>query len=653
MPVEIKEAQQLYKEYKLDLALQSLNKLSQGQMKGLPIEIQLQFHMLKGKIFGTMENNVKAVPSAEIAYEIVSKYEEFYDSFEKIDAILLFAEVLLQTSKFEKCAEILEEIDMILAKLPEKLDKIKKEIRAEKLRIQGDLLWNLGKFQKLIEIREESSESYSELEDWQNLAGNYTRIGFDYYFAGDMDEALNNLNKSKQIWKKNEVSPFFKNMETYSLLLEGVISTHKGDLIEGLNYLKEALNLAEEYHLLNRMLWSLHNIGDTYLELADWGKAIVYYNKSLKMAENLESVFGMARNLEALVESNLIKGEIETAKYHLERIRKLNDQESNKRINQSLRLCEALLLRKSSRIRDLGRAQEMLKEITKEDLIHWEISLKAMINLCEMLVLEFKDSKDPEVITEINPIMNKLLNIAESQQSYWIMAETLLLKAKVATISLNLTEARHLVNQAQIIAEKHGLKNLAIKISMENDELIKNLAVFEKMKLENEPMEQRLDKVNIEKQLNDMLHKNKFEIPELQDEDPVLIMLMSEGGIPLYTHVFQEEWNVKDQLFGGFLSAFNSFSAEIFSKGFDRAVFGDYSILMNSIENIMIAYIFLGPSYLAKQKFTQLTEKIQKSEAMQKKLHQSKKTGQELHPNEMSELEVHIHALFVQKDLIL
>jgi len=559
----------------------------------------------------------------------------------------------MKTSKLEKCAKILEEVEMILTKLPDKPEKIKKERRAEKLRIQGGLYWNTGKDQETYKIREELHEIYSELEDWPNLAENYNRIGWTCYLAGDISEALNSLAKSKEILKNIENSPFFKPVEVYNLLLYAEISSHRGELIEALNYQEKALNLAREYYLSDHVLWILLNTGITYLKLADWGKAISYFNKSLQMAENLQVIYATSRNLARLVEANLNKGDLKTAESHLERLRKINTQKSNKIIDQSVRLSEALLLRKSTRTRDLGKAQESLQEISEEPIVQMEITTKAMINLCEMLVLEFKDSKAPEVLTELNPLLTKLVTMAESKQSYWIMAETLLLKAKVATISLNLTEARHSINQAQIIAEKHGLKNLAIKISRENDNLIKNLAVFEQMKLENDPIESRLEKINLEEQINDMLHKNKFTIPELNDEDPVLLMIMAPGGVPLYTHVFKDEWNVDDHLFSGFLSAFNSFSDEIFSKGFDRAVFGNYSILMNSIENFKIAYIFLGPSYLAKQRFTQLSDKIQNSATIQEKLKHSNKSGRVLHPIEMPELEAQIQELFVHKELVM
>ena len=303
---EIIEAQNYFEEYKLDQAIQSLNMLSQEQLEGLPIEIQLQFHKLKGRIFVTMENPVKALPPAEKAYEIASKYQEFRDSIEKLDAFLLFAEALMKTSKLEECAEILEEIEIILTKLPDKPEKIKKERRAEKLRIQGGLYWNTGRDCEAGKLREELHEIYSELGDWHNLAGNYDRIGWTCYLAGDINEALNNLAKSKEILEKIDDSPFFKPVEVYNLLLYAEISSHRGDLIEALNYQEKALSLAREYRLSDQVIWILLNIGITYLKLADWEKDISYFQimKELKNPEVKQGILFMLEFVKNMAKPN-------------------------------------------------------------------------------------------------------------------------------------------------------------------------------------------------------------------------------------------------------------------------------------------------------------------------------------------------------------
>ena len=324
--------------------------------------------------------------------------------------------------------------------------------------------------------------------------------------------------------------------------------------------------------------------------------------------------------------------------------------ENNKRVDLTYRSAKALLLRKSTRTRDLGDAQRILKEISEEEVIFVEFTIRAMVNLCEMLLIEFKESKDPEILNEIKPIIKRLFKTGEDQGSYEIMSETLLLKSKLALLSLDLISARQYLNQGQIIAEKYGLNNLAIKISDENDDLVKNLKIWEKMQSENASIDSRLDKIDIDKQLNSMLHKVGFEEPEIHDEKPVLVMIMSESGISLYVKIFDEQWSVNEELFSGFLSAFNSFSHEIFSKGFDRAVFGEYSILMKHIPPFMVSYIFLGQSYLAKQRFSKFTENIQKTESILNKLNHSLNTGLVLNSRNIPNLEDLLVKIFISKN---
>ena len=95
---------------------------------------------------------------------------------------------------------------------------------------------------------------------------------------------------------------------------------------------------------------------------------------------------------------------------------------------------------------------------------------------------------------------------------------------------------------------------------------------------------------------------------------PMVLLIMAKSGLPLYTKIFSKEWKFSDGLFSGFLSAFNSFSDQIFSEGLDRANFGNYTILMTGVPPFRSCYVFKGHSFLAQQKFSQFNESLQKSE---------------------------------------
>ena len=151
---EIVEARILYKDFNLEKALQTLNKLSQNQIEGLPIEFQLQIHTLKGRILVTMGNLGDALTSAEKSYDIASKFEKFHDTIEKINSFLLIAEILMSNGKYEKSSEILKNIDKMINSIPDKLDFLKKEKSAEKITIQAGINYGTGKVQENKELLE-------------------------------------------------------------------------------------------------------------------------------------------------------------------------------------------------------------------------------------------------------------------------------------------------------------------------------------------------------------------------------------------------------------------------------------------------------------------------------------------------------------------
>ena len=111
-------------------------------------------------------------------------------------------------------------------------------------------------------------------------------------------------------------------------------------------------------------------------------------------------------------------------------------------------------------------------------------------------------------------------------------------------------------------------------------------------------------------------------------ESPILLLIISKSGLPLYTKIFSNEWKFREELFSSFLSAFNSFSTEIFSEGLDRANFGNFTILMTGMPPFKSCYVFKGHSFLAHQKFSQFNESIQKSEQIWQKLTLADRSGQ-------------------------
>jgi len=231
------------------------------------------------------------------------------------------------------------------------------------------------------------------------------------------------------------------------------------------------------------------------------------------------------------------------------------------------------------------------------------------------------------------------------------MGETYLLQAKLALISLNLEEARRLLTQGQKIAEKYGIHLLAQKISNEHDELLKQLTIWENLKKSEAPLSERMNLARLNEQIGRMIRKRAIDVPELSDEDPVLLLVVSEGGRPIFSQSFVEDQAFEDHLFGGFFTAINSFISEKFSEGLDRAIFGEHTLLMNSISPFLICYVYKGQSYSAQQRVKYFIDKIQNDEPVWQTFNNFNQVNKEIQLKDIPSLEPLINEIFISKTI--
>lgn len=98
------------------------------------------------------------------------------------------------------------------------------------------------------------------------------------------------------------------------------------------------------------------------------------------------------------------------------------------------------------------------------------------------------------------------------------------------------------------------------------------------------------------------------------------------------------------------MSSFSSISDEIFSEGLDRAKFGPYTVLMESIRDFSICYLFKGQIYLAKQKLTKFVERIQNNTSIWQTLNKFQKTSQVVELKDIPVMESLLSEIFLIKN---
>jgi len=119
------------------------------------------------------------------------------------------------------------------------------------------------------------------------------------------------------------------------------------------------------------------------------------------------------------------------------------------------------------------------------------------------------------------------------------------------------------------------------------------------------------------------------------------------SGIPLFSYSFSHELAFEDDIISSFISAFNTFSGELFSKGLDRARFGDYIILIETVESYSLCYLFKGQSYPAKQRLVSFIEKMQKVSNIWQILEKFNRVSQIAELSDLPQIENLIKEIFI------
>ncbi len=501
----------------------------------------------------------------ELAEEILQLSEELNWYDKSIDALSIIAWVYRRLGKLEEAVELINKADdLIRTKFPEPDKEIQKK-QASLYLIKGSIFFARGNLNGIKDCLEEGLK-LAKLVDNKKLLMHFTLNSGAYY---------------------------------------GI----KGKMELSLNYQIQGLKLAKEINDTQNIIIALNNIGCVYREQGKIEEALENIKQSYNLAKKINSP-SISIVLDSIFHVVLDKGDLKQAEKYLEEMNKLKDQEEYEIIKLNYLINKALLLKANPRARNLSEAEKILKEALEEDILLYEAHIDALLNLCDILLTDLHNTNDLEILNELQPYISRLLKIAEQNNSFSLIAETKLLQARLELLSFDIKSSRKLLSKAQEIADKYGLNRLSIKISNEHDELIKQIDMWDNLKKLNSPISERLKITGLKEEMKRMIQKRKVEIPVIFEEDPLLLLVVTEGGVPAFSHTFSKDWKFSDELFSGFLSSFDSISKEVFSEGLDRAKFGEYTIINSSFENFLICYLFKGQSYYAKQKLEYFTNHI-------------------------------------------
>ena len=645
-PKELKNVLEFIREGKYEYTLQLLKDFE--ERKNNSLQDKVFCHLMRCNLYLTQGLFRKAVNLAEQTYKESLDLEK---DFFSVDALFLRANALLNGwGDVKQAKKIVEQGEKLLKTLIEE-PEINKNRREEfvvylkgmcsdpSISPPGDVDLALKHYNQSLALGE-------SLEDKVSIGVTLLRIAnIVGLYKGNLDLALNYTERALALFKEINHKFFF----SWALHMKATIYHNKGEVTRSIPIYEQSLAISKELNHKLLVSNTLNNMADAFRMRGKLNHALECSEQSLEIFSDFGHSKPMANFHDFLIQILIEKGDLEQAQRYFSRLEQLNNQLNDRNINEIYLYNKALILKESTRISNRGKAEEILKQILEDDDASWEVNLRVLLTLSELLLSELQMTGDLEILEEIEPLITQLLEMAEESHSYWIWGETFLLQAKLALVSLKLKDARRLLTRGQQIAEKFGLTLLARKISNEHDELLKQLSIWENLKKSEAPLTDRFELSRLDFQMKNMIQKREIDLPDMEDEEPVVILFFSEAGIPVFSHLFIKEWSFQDHLFGGFLTAVNSFSDEMFSKGLDRASFGEYTLLMNAASPLLVCYLFKGQSYSAQHRLRLFIDKLKNDGDIWQAFEKYYQMNREIELKDIPTLETVIKEIFTER----
>jgi tetratricopeptide (TPR) repeat protein len=621
------------------LYFKALDMLNDFEQKIDPItEDQLICQILKSNIFQELGRVTEALKFAEMACDLS---QELGNKPFLIDSYISKAWILLDLRELDTIPDLLSKGEDLLEQLTE-IPLLESARRKSLLLLIKSVffLYKNRNIEKALEYGEESLRLSEEHENLREFALALQNNSLIYFIIGDLDRAKNYLDRCLELQRT------YRKRDDWRVLKDlGVLNGMVGELDLALEYTRQSLVLAEEIGNKSYIAQCLNNSSLIYRQKGKLDHAKEPLERNLKIWEELDSKMRLIAGLDSLFVVSLDDHSLEQAQQYLMRMLQINKQVKNKVADLACRVNQALLLKVNSKSHEKEKAKEILRQVVEEEIINWEFTERALLHLCDILLDELQTYNKQEVLIEINFLINRITEYAEFQRSFRLLAEINLLKGKLALIQMNMGDARQLFTIAERIAEEHGLHLLARTISTEHDTLLGQLEKWENLRKAETPVSERVKFVEIDKTLDHMMGKKMIEPPDLVEEDPILLIIMSKAGKPYFNHTFIKEWDHAD-LFSSFISAFNTFSSEIFAQTIDRIKIGENTIFIKPVEPFVACYVSKGQSYPAIKKLNKFSVSIKIKKEIWDHLNKAAKTSQELTVNSSPLLGVVINEIF-------
>ena len=297
------------------------------------------------------------------------------------------------------------------------------------------------------------------------------------------------------------------------LYSKSTVFLKRGLLGHYFKWINEYLTVAQKYGNKKHIALSTYMFAVHYWRSNDLDKALEHIENAIMLLEDCYhndeyfQLYWLAEVYYHAIRILIEKKELEQAKIHLKRLEEIYELKNDPLVNIAYQLSKANILKLSKRARDRVKAEELYQEVCKTEMRpDWTLT-RALIGRCELLLIELKLTDEIEIIEEIKPLLEELIDLAQQTQSEITLLEAYVLQGKLSLLTFDIRIARRFLVQGQRIAERRGFKSIAEEIAHLHEDLKGNLDEWEDLKQEDASLSERIKLAGLSEKKNGQFGK--------------------------------------------------------------------------------------------------------------------------------------------------
>ncbi len=542
---------------------------------------------------------------------------------------------------------------------------------SEKLRLlalKSELLNLIGRHSEVIDLERAESSIISErwsTKDVSDLMKWYLNVITAHLCVENLDKAQQLISLAREVTKKLDESRdalYLELLDARRMILDGHLNMAREKLSELTDRLRtlvlsddslkmEILMDIGRVHLLKGEIHQTLSVlasmemegGDVPEQLLIRGfHAIMLAEASFMQLDNenalesLQEAIDLSRRLQnwylearatfvRVIQSVELNDAVNARKLvdHLER---LASESKHPKIQKWLILSKGLILRLSKRALRLAESQEIFFKLQEDRILDSHERMLTKIHLAELLLLELQSFGNMEIFSELMELMQQMRSSVLARESYLWQVELNLLQSKIQLLEAKYREARKTLNDALQLAHSSGLKKLAVEVSTQMDVLDDEIEEWSQLEASQKHLtiKERIAHSQLKNVVMRMIKRRIEDIPHLKPEKPESFLIVTQMGEILFSHRFNPDRELDEELVGRFIAALHSFSKETFSEkgSIERVKHQDYTVLVNAVDNLFFCYLFQGQSYSALEKLSRFIKQAKKNLALWEALEQ-------------------------------